>query len=45
VERASYEDVHGFFSTPGSAASDAARARVVKALRRAFGDGVTGSAE
>ena len=45
VERASYEDVHGFFSTPGSAASDAARARVVNALRRAFGDGVKGGAQ
>jgi acetyl esterase/lipase len=45
VEHASYEEVHGFFSTPGSTGADAARARVVKALRRAFGDGVTGSAE
>ncbi len=37
-----YEAVHGFFSTPGSIAADAARARVEGALRRAFSDGVTG---
>ena len=30
VEHASYEEVHGFFSTPGSTGADAARARVVK---------------
>ena len=40
-----YEAVHGFFSTPGSSAADAARARAVRALRRAFGDGVTGRAQ
>ena len=40
-----YEAVHGFFSTPGSSAADAARARAVGALRRAFGDGVTGRAQ
>lgn len=40
-----YEAAHGFFSTPGSTASDAARACVVGALRRAFGYGVAGGAE
>jgi acetyl esterase len=45
VEHAPYEAVHGFFSTPGSDASDAARSRVVNALRRAFGDGMSGSAQ
>ena len=45
VEYQSYEEVHGFFSTPGSIAADTARARMVKALRRAFGDGVSGRAE
>jgi acetyl esterase len=37
-----YEAVHGFFSTPGSIVADAARALAEGALRRAFGDGVTG---
>jgi len=45
VEHESYEALHGFFSTPGSTVSDAARARVVAALRRGFGHGVTGGAE
>jgi acetyl esterase/lipase len=45
AEHECYEAVHGFFSTPGSSAADAARARVVGALRRAFGDGVTGGAQ
>jgi acetyl esterase/lipase len=45
VEHASYDDVHGFFSTPGLGASDAARGRVVDALRRVFGDRLTGGAE
>ena len=44
-EHEGYEAVHGFFSTPGSSAADAARARAVGALRRAFGDGVTGRAQ
>jgi len=42
VEYQCYEAVHGFFSTPGSIAADAARARAEGALRRAFSDGVTG---
>jgi acetyl esterase len=42
AEHECYEAVHGFFSTPGSLAADAARARAVRALRRAFGDDVTG---
>jgi acetyl esterase/lipase len=45
AEHECYEAVHGFFSTPGSSAADAARARAVGALRRAFGDGVTGRAQ
>jgi acetyl esterase len=45
VEHSSYDAIHGFFSTPGSTASDAARGRVVDALRRVFGDRVTGSTE
>ena len=45
TERVCYEAAHGFFSTPGSPASEAARARAVSALRRAFGDGVTGGAQ
>ena len=45
AEHECYEAVHGFFSTPGSSAADAARARAVGALRRAFGDGVTGGAQ
>jgi acetyl esterase len=45
TERVCYEAAHGFFSTPGSPASEAARARAVSALRRAFGDDVTGRAE
>jgi acetyl esterase len=45
TERVCYEAAHGFFSTPGSPASEAARARAVSALRRAFGDDVTGGAE
>jgi acetyl esterase len=45
AEHECYEAVHGFFSTPGSIAADAARARAVRALRRAFGDGVTGRAQ
>jgi acetyl esterase len=45
TEHARYETTHGFFSTPGSAVSEAARGRVVVALRRAFGDGVPRSAE
>jgi acetyl esterase len=40
TEHVCYEAAHGFFSTPGSNASEAARARAVSALRRAFGDGV-----
>jgi acetyl esterase len=39
-----YGAAHGFFSTPGSTASEAARARAVSALRRAFGDGVPSGA-
>jgi acetyl esterase/lipase len=45
TERVCYEAAHGFFSTPGSPAADAARARAVSALRRAFGDDVTGGAQ
>jgi acetyl esterase len=45
TEHVSYEAEHGFFSTPGSIASDAARSRAVSALRRAFADGVTGGAQ
>jgi acetyl esterase len=45
TERVCYGAAHGFFSTPGSPASEAARARAVSALRRAFGDGVTGGAQ
>jgi acetyl esterase len=45
TERVCYEAAHGFFSTPGSAASEAARARAVSSLRRVFGDGVPGGAE
>ena len=44
-EHVCFEAVHGFFSTPGSLAADAARARAVRALRRAFGDDVTGGAQ
>jgi len=44
AEYVCYEAAHGFFSTPGSTASEAARARAVSALRRAFGNGVAGSA-
>jgi acetyl esterase len=39
-----HDEVHGFFSTPGSKAAEAARAQAVRALRRAFGDGVAGGA-
>jgi acetyl esterase len=45
TERVCYEAAHGFFSTPGSPAADAARARAVSALRRAFGDEVTRGAQ
>jgi acetyl esterase len=45
TEDVCYEATHGFFSTPGSIAADAARGRAVSALRRAFGDGVTGGAQ
>jgi acetyl esterase/lipase len=44
-EHACFEATHGFFSTPGSPASDAARARAVSALRRAFRHGVPSSAQ
>jgi acetyl esterase len=44
TERVCYEAAHGFFSTPGSTAAEAARARVVSALRRVFGDGVASGA-
>ena len=44
-EHVCFEAVHGFFSTPGSLAADAARAHAVRALRRAFGDDVTGGAQ
>jgi acetyl esterase len=44
-EQVCFEAVHGFFSTPGSLAADAARACAVRALRRAFGDDVTGGAQ
>jgi acetyl esterase len=37
ADHISYEAPHGFFSTPGSIASDSARSRAVSALRRAFG--------
>lgn len=40
-----YEAAHGFFSTPGSIVSEAARSQAVRALRRAFGQGVTGGAQ
>jgi acetyl esterase len=45
TEHVCYEAAHGFFSSPGSTASEAARARVVCALRRAFRDGVPGRAQ
>ncbi len=45
TERVCYEAAHGFFSTPGSPSSEAARARAVSALRRAFGDDVAGGAQ
>jgi len=45
TERVCYEAAHGFFSTPGSPAPEAARARAVSALRRAFGHDVTGGAQ
>ena len=40
TELVRYEAEHGFFSTPGSPASEAARFRAVSALRRAFADRV-----
>jgi acetyl esterase len=44
TERVCYEAAHGFFSTPGSTAAEAARARAVGVLRRAFDDGVPSGA-
>jgi acetyl esterase len=45
VEHARYDASHGFFSTPGSSVSEAARGRAVAALRRAFGQDVAGGAQ
>ena len=45
VEHAHYDASHGFFSTPGSSASDAARGRAVTVLRRVFDGRVTGRAQ
>jgi acetyl esterase len=45
TEHVCFEATHGFFSTPGSIAADAARAGAVSALRRAFGDDVAGRAQ
>jgi acetyl esterase len=45
VEHAHYNASHGFFSTPGSSVSDAARSRAVAVLRRAFGEDKAGGAQ
>jgi acetyl esterase len=45
TEHVCYEAPHGFLSTPGSPAAEAARARAVSALRHTFGDGVPRGAE
>jgi acetyl esterase/lipase len=45
AEHVCYQAIHGFFSTPGSIAAEGARVRAVSALRRAFGEGVTGGTE
>jgi acetyl esterase len=45
VEHARYNASHGFFSTPGSSVSDAARRRAVAVLRRVFDNRVAGGAE
>jgi acetyl esterase len=45
TEQACFEATHGFFSTPGSTASEKARARAVAVLRRAFADCLPGGAE
>jgi acetyl esterase len=45
TEHVRYHAPHGFFSTPGPTASEAARENVVFALRRVFGEGVQGRAQ
>jgi acetyl esterase/lipase len=45
TEHLCFEAAHGFFSTPGSTAADAARTRAVNALRSAFGDRMPGGTQ